>query len=171
MFSVTLGCTHCGFLTRETPCTPLPIPADYPDPCRGCGFLEGMGIGHHEVTWGLPMPITSYKILSWPNMIMHTVGSTDIQSTTCSARGKQYCWQGQDGSSRQKINLLGGVRVSSLVTIQQMVYRQFKKTKFSSALWELTESLLNLNHCEASLEALHHWFKSQFSLLHIHFIL
>jgi len=48
--------------------------------------------------------MSSYKILSWPNMIMHTVGGTDIQSTTCSARGKQYCWQ--DGSSRQKINLL-----------------------------------------------------------------
>ena len=32
--------------------------------------------------------MSSYKILSWPKMIMHTVG-TDIQSTTCSARGEQ----------------------------------------------------------------------------------
>jgi len=59
MLSVTLGCTRHGFSTCETPCTRLPIPADYPDPCRGCGFLEGMGIGHREVTRGLPMPITN----------------------------------------------------------------------------------------------------------------
>ena len=57
--NVTLGCTLHGFLTHETPCTPLPVPTDYPDPCRGYGFLEGMGIGHHKVTWGLPMPITN----------------------------------------------------------------------------------------------------------------
>jgi len=56
--NVTLGCTLHGFLTHETPCTPLPIPADYPDPCRGYGFLEGMGIGHRKVTQGLPMLIT-----------------------------------------------------------------------------------------------------------------
>ena len=55
---MTRECTLHGFLTRETQCTPLPVPADYPDPCRGYGFLEGMGIGHREVTWGLPVPIT-----------------------------------------------------------------------------------------------------------------
>jgi len=59
--------------------------------------------------------MSSYKILSWPNMIMHTVGSTDIQSTTCSARGKQYCWQ--DGSSRQKINLLCKISKSSYILL------------------------------------------------------
>jgi len=59
--------------------------------------------------------MSSYKILSWPNMIMHTVGSTDIQSTTCSARGKQYCWQ--DGSSRQKINLLYKISKSSYILL------------------------------------------------------
>ena len=57
--SMTCGCTLHGFLTCETPCTPLPVPADYPDPCRGYGFLEGTGIGHREVTRGLPVPITS----------------------------------------------------------------------------------------------------------------
>jgi len=57
--------------------------------------------------------MSSYKILSWPKMIMHTVGSTDIQSTTCSARGKQCCWQ--DGSSRQKINLLCKISKSSYI--------------------------------------------------------
>ena len=57
--SMTRGCTLHRFLTRETPCSPLPIPADYPDPCRGYGFLEGTGIGHREVTRGLPMPITN----------------------------------------------------------------------------------------------------------------
>jgi len=46
---------------------------------------------------------------------MHTVGSTDIQSTTCSARGKQYCWQ--DGSSRQKINLLCKISKSSYILL------------------------------------------------------
>ena len=56
---MTRGCTLHGFLTCETPCTPLPIPADYPDPCRGYGFLEGTGIGHREVTRGLPVPITT----------------------------------------------------------------------------------------------------------------
>ena len=56
---MTRGCTLHGFLTRETPCTPLPVPADYPDPCRGYGFLEGTGIGHREVTRGLPVPITN----------------------------------------------------------------------------------------------------------------
>ena len=59
--------------------------------------------------------MSSYKILSWANMIMHTVGSTDIQSTTCSARGKQYCWQ--DGSSRQKINLLCKISKSSYILL------------------------------------------------------
>jgi len=59
--------------------------------------------------------MSSYKILSWPNMIMHTVGSTDIQSTTCSARGKQYCWQ--DGSSRQKIDLLCKTSKSSYILL------------------------------------------------------
>jgi len=58
MLPMTLGCTLCGFLTHETPCTPLSVPADYPDPCCGCGLLKGMGIGHHKVTRGLPMPIT-----------------------------------------------------------------------------------------------------------------
>ena len=48
-----------------------------------------------------------------PKMIMHTAGSTDIQSTTCSARGKQCCWQ--DGSSRQKINLLYKISKSSYI--------------------------------------------------------
>ena len=61
--SMTRGCTLHGFLTRETPCTPLPIPADYPDPCRGYGFLEGTGIGHREVTRGLPVPITTYILV------------------------------------------------------------------------------------------------------------
>ena len=46
---MTLGCTLHGFLTHETPCTPLPIPADYPNPCQGCGFLAGTGIGHRKV--------------------------------------------------------------------------------------------------------------------------
>jgi len=59
--------------------------------------------------------MSSYKILSWPNMIMHTVGSTDIQSTTCSARGKQCCWQ--DGSSRQKINILCKISKSSYILL------------------------------------------------------
>jgi len=59
--------------------------------------------------------MSSYKILSWPKMIMHTVGSTDIQSTTCSARGKQCCWQ--DGSSRQKINLLCKISKSSYILL------------------------------------------------------
>jgi len=59
--------------------------------------------------------MSSYKILSWPNMIMCTVGSTHIQSTTCSARGKQYCWQ--DGSSRQKINLLCKISKSSYILL------------------------------------------------------
>ena len=62
--SMTCGCTLHGFLTHETPCTPLPIPADYPDPCRGYGFLEGTGIGHREVTRGLPVPITSVFLKS-----------------------------------------------------------------------------------------------------------
>src|ERR1700761_5527422 len=62
MLSMTLGFTLCGFLTCETPCTPLPIPADYPDLCQGCGFLAGMGIGHCKVTQGLPMPITSVAV-------------------------------------------------------------------------------------------------------------
>ena len=56
---MTLGCTLRGFLTRETPCTPLPVPADYADPCQGCGFLAGTGIGHRKVTRGLPVPITT----------------------------------------------------------------------------------------------------------------
>jgi len=59
MLSMTLGCTLHGFLTHETPCTPLPIPADDPDLCQGSGFLEGTGIGHCEVTWGLPVPLTN----------------------------------------------------------------------------------------------------------------
>ena len=57
--NVTLGCTLHGLKTHETPCTPLPVPADYPDPCQGYRFLEGTGIGHHKVTWGLPVPITT----------------------------------------------------------------------------------------------------------------
>ena len=57
MLSMTLNL--CGFLTCETPCISLPVPADYPDLCQGCGFLEGTGIGHREVTQGLPMPITT----------------------------------------------------------------------------------------------------------------
>ena len=60
---MTRGCTLHRFLTRETPCTPLPVPADYPDPCRGYRFLEGTGIGHREVTRGLPVPITSSGLL------------------------------------------------------------------------------------------------------------
>ena len=60
--NVTLGCTLHGFLTCETPCTPLPVPTDYPDPCQGYGFLEGMGIGHRKVTRGLPVPITRYSM-------------------------------------------------------------------------------------------------------------
>jgi len=60
--NVTLGCTLHGFLTCETPCTPLPVPADYPDPCRGYRFLEGMGIGHRKVTWGLPVLITTNSL-------------------------------------------------------------------------------------------------------------
>jgi hypothetical protein len=47
---------------------------------------------------------------------------------------------------------------NSLQTVQQ--------TNFSSELWELAESLLNLNHCEMPLEVLHHQFKFWFSLLH-----
>jgi len=56
MLSMTPGCTLHGFLTCETP---LPIPADDPDLCQGSGFLEGTGIGHCEVTWGLPVLITN----------------------------------------------------------------------------------------------------------------
>jgi len=76
-----------------------------------------------------------------------------------------------DKSTFDVLDSIRGVRVSGSAMIQQTVYRQFKKTKFSSEPWELTESLLNLNRCEVSLEALHHRFKSRFSLLHIHFIL
>ena len=34
---------------------------------KGCGFLEGMGIGHREVTQGLPMPITTLH--KWMSLI------------------------------------------------------------------------------------------------------
>ena len=62
MLSMTLGCTLHEFLTCETPCTAIPIPTDYPDLCRGYGFMEGMGIGHCEVTQGLPVPITRHVV-------------------------------------------------------------------------------------------------------------
>ena len=72
---MTRGCTLHGFLTRETPCTPLPVPADYPDPCRGYGFLEGTGIGHREVTRGLPVPITT--------LALHVVLCISVLPTVC----------------------------------------------------------------------------------------
>ena len=70
--SMTRGCTLYGLLTRDTPCTPLPVPADYPDPCQGYGFLEGTGIGHREVTRGLPVPITRY-------VKRHSISSNQVQ--------------------------------------------------------------------------------------------
>ena len=70
---MTLGCTLRGFLTRETPCTPLPVPADYPDPCQGCRFLAGMGIGHRKVTRGLPVPITTNISLKRKKIGQHVV--------------------------------------------------------------------------------------------------
>ena len=65
--SINMCITYAGyniaqdpwFLTCETSCTPLPVPADYPDPCQGCRFLAGMGIDHRKVTQGLPVPITN----------------------------------------------------------------------------------------------------------------
>jgi len=85
------------------------------------------GINTHK--WEM----SSYKILSLPKMIMHTVGSTDIQSTTCSARGKQYCWQ--DGSSRQKINLLCKISKSSYILL------------FDYGLWALPSNPVSQHVC------------------------
>jgi len=74
---------------------------------------------------------------------MHTVGSTDIQSTTCSARGKQYCWQ--DGSSRQKINLLCKISKSSYILL------------FDHGLWALPSNPVSQKHKKQKNKMQHFW--------------
>ena len=87
---MTCGCILHGFLTCETPCTPLPIPADYPDPCRGYGFLEGTGIGHREVTRGLPVPITISLIPNVKGQDEALYGKGDkMPSVEIKVRGKK----------------------------------------------------------------------------------